>query len=175
MKLQIKNSELEGVKIITPPTNFEDFRGYYVETYNEDIYREAGVNVTFKQDDISVSRKHTLRGIHGDQETWKLVSCLHGAFYLLVVNNDSNSTQYRKWQSFTLSDVNRQQILIPPKFGNGHLVLSEWAIFHYKQNTNYNRAGQFTIHWNDPSFDFWWPLKNPLLVSQRDESSPCKG
>ncbi len=168
MKLDITDAKLAGVKLIKPPTNFEDFRGYYVETYNREIYREAGVTTDFIQDDISVSRKHTLRGIHGDQETWKLVTCLHGAFYLAVVNNDPSSPQYRQWEGFTLSDTNRLQVLIPPKFGNGHLVLSDWAIFHYKQNSNYNRAGQFTLLWNDPALNIWWPVKEPLLISQRD-------
>ncbi len=95
MKLDITDSKLTGVKLIKPPTNFEDFRGYYVETYNRDIYHAAGVDIDFRQDDISVSRQHVLRGIHGDGETWKLVSCLAGAFYLLVVNNDPASPQYR--------------------------------------------------------------------------------
>ena len=86
----------------------------------------------------------------------------------MVVNNDQSSPQYRCWEGFTLSDQNRLQVLIPPKFGNGHVVLSEQAIFHYKQTTYYNRAGQFTLAWNDPSLKIWWPIKNPL-VSQRDE------
>jgi dTDP-4-dehydrorhamnose 3,5-epimerase len=169
MNLEIATTKLDKVKLIRPPTIFEDFRGYYVETYNQDIYRQAGIDIEFKQDDISVSRQHTLRGIHGDQDTWKLVSCLQGTFYLLVVNNDPASAQYKQWQGFTLSETNRLQVLIPPKFGNGHLVLSEWATFHYKQNTNYNRAGQFTLFWNDPAFNFWWPLKEPLIISQRDD------
>ena len=83
------------------------------------------------------------------------------------VNNDKNSSQYMKWEAFTLSESNRHQILVPPKFGNGHLVLSEKAIFHYKQSTYYNRDGQFTILWDDPDWKFWWPSKNPIL-SMRD-------
>jgi len=67
-----------------------------------------------------------------------------------------------------LSDQNRLQVLVPPKFGNGHLVLNEQAIFHYKQSTNYNFAGQFTLSWNDPELNIWWPIKNPI-VSRRDE------
>ena len=73
-----------------------------------------------------------------------------------------------KRDSFTLSDKNRHQVIIPPKFGNGHLVLSSMAIFHYKQNTYYNPEGQFTITWNDPEYNFWWPVKKPIL-SRRDE------
>lgn len=166
--MQVEKTKLDKVLKITPPTNFEDFRGTYVETYNETLYREAGVTCTFIQDDISTSTQHVLRGIHGDGETWKLISCLYGKFYLLVINNDTTSHQYRQWEAFTLSDANRHQILVPPKFGNGHLVLSDVAIFHYKQSSTYNRAGQFTIVWNDPTWKLWWPIKNPI-VSRRDE------
>lgn len=165
--MKVEQTKLDGVLLITPPTNFEDFRGSYVETYNEELYQKAGIGVKFIQDDISTSSRHVLRGIHGDQETWKLISCLYGKFYLLVVNCDPKSPQYRRWQGFTLSDTNRLQVLIPPKFGNGHVVLSEQAIFHYKQNTYYNRAGQFTIPWDDAEFSFWWPIKNPI-ISERD-------
>ena len=165
--MNVEKTALDGVLLITPPTLFEDWRGEYVETYNEQLYREHGIDVPFVQDDISVSDKHVLRGLHGDATTWKLISCLHGKFYLVVVNNDSASSQYRKWTSFVLSDTNRKQVLIPPKFGNGHLVLSDKAIFHYKQNTYYDRAGQFTLLWNDPDLGLWWPVPNPL-VSRRD-------
>jgi len=165
--MDVSETDLEHVLLIKPPTNFEDFRGEYVEIYNRHLYVEAGISVEFIQDDISVSGHKVLRGIHGDLKTWKLVSCLHGKFYLVVVNNDPASPQYRKWASFTLSDKNRHQVLIPPKFGNGHLVLSESCIFHYKQNTEYDRASQFTILWNDPAYKFWWPIQDPIL-SQRD-------
>ena len=117
--MQIKNSDLLGVKVITPPTIFEDFRGAYVETYNERIYKENGITQNFIQDDVSVSYRGVLRGIHGDTKTTKLVSCLLGSFYLIVVNNDSESNQYQKWTSFNLSEQNKLQVLIPPKFGNG--------------------------------------------------------
>lgn len=167
-KLKVENTPLDGVLMIEPLTNFEDFRGQYVELYNEAEYRAAGIDYNFIQDDISVSRQHVLRGIHGDQKTAKLVSCLHGAFYLVVVNNVPGSPQQGKWTSFTLSDRNRKQILIPPGFGNGHVVLTERAIFHYKQNTVYERASQFTILWNDPQVNIWWPIKSPI-ISARDE------
>jgi len=167
-ELRIERTSLDGVLLITPPTVFEDFRGTYVELYRRDLYREAGIDVDFVQDDISTSSRHVLRGIHGDQTTWKLISCLHGRFYLMVVNWDKASRQYRQSASFVLSDENRRQVLVPPKFGNGHLVLSETAVFHYKQSTYYDRSGQFTIVWNDPALNLWWPVRTPL-VSRRDE------
>ena len=165
--MKITKTSLEGVVLIEPPTIFEDYRGTYVELYNQSLYNESGIEVNFIQDDISTSNKHVLRGIHGDQETWKLVSCLYGKFYLVVVNWDETSPQYRQWEAFTLSDHNHLQVLIPPRFGNGHVVLSEHAIFHYKQTTRYNRTGQFTILWNDLALNIWWPIKNPIL-SKRD-------
>jgi dTDP-4-dehydrorhamnose 3,5-epimerase len=167
MALEVKQTKLDGVLLIKPPTVFEDFRGSYVETYNEKLYNEAGIKVKFIQDDISVSHKNVLRGIHGDDVTWKLVSCLYGKFYLVVVNWDKTSPQYKQWESFTLSDENRLQVLIPARFGNGHVVLSETAIFHYKQNTYYDRSRQFTILWDDPELKIEWPITNPIL-SERD-------
>ena len=89
-------------------------------------------------------------------------------FYLVVINNDQNSLQYKQWESFTISEQNRIQILVPPKFVNGHLVLSRRAIFHYKQNTYYNPKGQFTILWDDPDYNIKWPTIDPIL-SKRDE------
>ena len=169
--IKVSKTKLKGVLLIAPDV-FEDFRGKYIETYNEALYRKAGVDVKFVQDDISVSKKNVLRGIHGDQETWKLISCLAGKFYFVVVNCDVNSKDFGKWQSFILSDENRQQVLVPPKYGNAHLVLSEKAIFHYKQSTYYEPSKQFTYRWDDSRFGIWWPIKNPIL-SQRDKMGKC--
>lgn len=165
--LNVSKTSLDGVLIIEPPTRFEDFRGEYVELYNETLYREAGITQNFVQDDISVSSKNVLRGLHGDATTWKLVSALVGRFYLVIVNWDETSPQYRKWEAFTLSESNRRQILIPPKFGNGHLVMSEYCVFHYKQTTSYDRKSQFTVRWDDEEVRIYWPVKNPIL-SKRD-------
>ena len=166
--MKIFDTSLSGVLLIEQDV-FEDHRGEYVETYNEALFAEHGITVGFVQDDISVSYRNVLRGIHGDQETWKLISCLYGQFYLVVLNYDRESGEFGKWQSFVLSDRNRRQVLVPPKFGNGHQVLTDKAIFHYKQSTYYNPSGQFTCRWDDPGLNIWWPLKNPIL-SIRDET-----
>ena len=166
--MNVASTSLDGVLLITPPTIFKDFRGDYVELYNAELYRNAGITHLFIQDDISSSRRHVLRGIHGDHKTWKLVSCLYGEFHLVVVNWNPNSHQYRCWEGFRLSAKNHLQVLIPPGFGNGHAVISELAIFHYKQTTYYDRASQFTIPWNDPSLAIDWPVRTPIL-SKRDQ------
>jgi len=157
------------------PDIFEDFRGQYVETYNEKLYTEAikrmtGHEVKFIADDISTSPKNVLRGIHGDSKTWKLIDCLHGRIYVVIVNCDEESKNFTKWEAFTLTDRNRQQVLVPPKFGTSHLVLSNKAIFHYKQSTYYDPGvlRQFTYRYNDSKFNIRWPIENPIL-SERDK------
>jgi dTDP-4-dehydrorhamnose 3,5-epimerase len=166
--ITITETKLERVLTVQPQA-FEDHRGFYLETYNEELYSQLNVPAKFVQDDISVSYRHVMRGIHGDSETWKLISCLQGSFYLMVINNDPSHAQYRTWVGITLSEHNRLQVLIPPMFGNGHVVMSERAIFHYKQTTYYNPKGQFTLRWDDPELGLWWPISQPIL-SRRDQS-----
>lgn len=165
--MEFVKTKLDGVILIKPDTA-EDFRGTYTETYNEEIYKKGGVTVDFVQDDYSTSFKHVLRGLHGDAKTWKLIDCMQGGFYFVVMNYDETSPQYLKWEAFTLSETNRWQVLVPPKFANGHLALTDKIIFHYKQSEYYDPKSQFSLQYNDPKFKIWWPVKNPF-VSQRDE------
>jgi dTDP-4-dehydrorhamnose 3,5-epimerase len=165
--VRIEKTPLEGVLLIQPG-GFEDHRGEYLELYNEKDYAEHAIAVRFVQDDISVSTKNVLRGIHGDSQTWKLVTCLLGRYYLVIINCVENSPRFGAWTSFTLSEKNRHQVLVPPGHGVAHLALTERIIFHYKQSTYYNPATQFTYRWDDPRFKIWWPIQSPVL-SQRDE------
>jgi len=165
--IKVKKTNLKGVLEIFPDI-FKDFRGQFLETYNGALYKKKGIKVDFLQDDISYSKKNILRGIHGDNKTWKLVSCLYGKLYLVIVNCDKKSKYFGKWQTFILSDKDKQQILIPPKYGCSFLVLSEEAIFSYKQSAYYKPGRQFTYKWNDPRFKIKWPIKNPIL-SKRDK------
>ncbi|MDO8424413.1 MAG: dTDP-4-dehydrorhamnose 3,5-epimerase family protein [bacterium] len=166
--IKVAKTNLDKVLLVTLSDAFEDFRGQYIEIYNEKLYRENGIDIKFIQDDVAISHKNVLRGIHGDLETWKLISCLSGKIYVVIVNCDADSKEFGKWQSFALSDENRQQVLVPPKHGNSYLTLSDTSIYHYKQSTYYNRSGQFTYKWNDPKFNISWPIKDPIL-SERDK------
>lgn len=168
MSVEVSKTSLDGVLLVTPQAVVEDFQGTKVEIYNRRLYQEAGIDIEFVAEDISTSPRQVLRGIHGDSNTWKLVSCIEGSFYLVVVNWDETSRQHGKWESFVLSDRNRLQVLVPPKFGNGFVVLSEQAIYHYKQSAYYDRENQFTLLWNDPKLNIWWPVQ-PIVMSQRDE------
>ena len=163
---KVEQTTLGGV-IKIQLDSFKDHRGEFVETYNESIYKENGIDTHFVQDDISVSKRDVLRGIHGDNVTWKLVSSLHGKIFFIVVNCEMESENFGKWQSFILSDENRQQILVPPGYGNAYLVLSDMAIFSYKQSAYYDRSSQFSYKWDDQRFGISWPTKTPIL-SQRD-------
>lgn len=169
MSIQVESTKLYGVFKVQPPTVYEDFRGVYLQTWNKELYSILLPDgVEFVQDDVSISKFGVLRGLHGDDRTWKLVSCLFGRFYLVVLDYDKDSPTYKQWQSFTLSDKNNTQILIPPLRVNGHMVLSETAMFAYKQSTYYQGASQqMTILWNDPEFNIFWPIR-PHILSRRD-------
>lgn len=166
--MKIYKTNLNGVfKIKLEP--FTDFRGKYLELFNKSLFKKINKGIRFVQDDISISKKNVLRGIHGDNKTSKLITCLYGKFVLVVINNDKTSKQYRKHQKFVLSDSNNIQIFVPKKFGNAHYVLSEKAIFHYKQTTLYDRKSQFTLKWNDKSLKINWPKRIKPILSKRDK------
>lgn len=166
MPITVSNTKLDGVLQIQPSI-FEDHRGMYVETYNEDDYVENGIRTKFVRDDISTSAKNVLRGLHYDDKTWKLIHCMHGKIYFVVVNMKKDSDQYLKWEGFLLTSDNRTQVLVPPNFANGHLVISDSCIFHYKMSENYDPANEKGVAWNDPKLNIFWPVKEPIL-SQKD-------
>lgn len=169
--LKINSSSIEDLKYFTFDI-FKDHRGLYVETFNHDHYKKVLPGIEFVQDDFSYSYKNVLRGIHGDYKTWKLIHCPVGEIFLVVVDWREESPTYKKWESFKLNQQNMLQILIPPGCGNGHYVLSEYAVFSYKQSTYYERESQFSIAYNDKSLAIDWPLleKSPIL-SERDGCS----
>ena len=168
------STKIHQLKIIKPDI-FYDFRGEYVETFNQERYSfkdDQGQPIVFVEDDISMSRQYVLRGLHGDSKTWKLIQCLYGEFYYIVVDMRKDSPTYLNWEPFSLNDKNRMQVLVPAGCANGHLVLSEKCIFSYKQSQYYSgMENQFTIRWNDPKLNIFWPIKEPLL-SVRDSSAP---
>ena len=164
--LSWKNGKLEGIKIIKPDV-FEDYRGRYIETYDTASYRQILGDVTFVQDDVSISRKGVLRGLHGNTKTAKLISVLHGSIYALIADNRPDSPTYKQWEAYTVTANNRIQLYVPAGIGNSMLALEDDIVYHYKQTTHFEPGTQFTIKWNDPEWKFWWPISNPIL-SQRD-------
>ena len=169
MPITVEKTSLDEVLLIKP-SRFEDHRGTYVETFNIDDYERNGIGVKFLRDDISTSRKNVLRGIHYDNKTWKLIQCMHGKIFFVVVDMRNESPQYLKWISFDLNDQNRYQVLVPPGFGNGHLVLSESCIFHYKMSEYYDPENEKGVKWDDPSLGITWPVREPIL-SEKDSKT----
>ena len=163
----IKDCEIKGVYEITPDV-FTDFRGDLWTLWKKDEFFKK---IKFNHDKVSTSRKGVLRGIHGDFKSHKLVTCLHGELYFVVLDNRKKSKTYGKWKSFILDDKKRKQVLLEPGIGNAFLVLSESSVFHYKwaYKGNYpDVQDQFTIKWDDPKHKIDWPISNPIL-QKRDK------
>ena len=149
------------------PDRFEDFRGDIYTTWNNDDYPK----LNWRLDKFAHSRKNVLRGLHGDEETWKHVSCVWGEIYLVVVDNRPHSVNYLKWDSFTITDRNHLSVLIPPGFVNGHICLSEECLFHYAQSypSSYvDVERQDVLKWNDVRLDIDWPTGVKPILSERD-------
>lgn len=150
---------------IFEPTAWEDFRGDIYTTWDKDNYP----NLDWKLDKFSHSKINVLRGLHGDFNTWKLINCVHGRFYLVVADNRPESPTYKQHNTFILSEHNRKQVLVPPGCGNAHFVLSDECVFHYKlayEGEYTDIDGQFVIKWNDPEWNFQWPHNNPILFGR---------
>lgn len=172
--MKIRQTALEGVVLLEPEPVIsgtgevsEDMRGFFVETYNEEKYRAAGIGVKFVEDDMSVSKKGVLRGMHGDDRTWKLITCAQGTVFFVAVYGKEGSPNFGKWQAFELSDANRLRILVPPYYASGYAVLSDRAIVNYKQSELFRLGGQFSYKWNDPRFNIAWP-QGTWIMSARD-------
>ena len=150
---------------IKQPDSFEDFRGELFTSYKKGDY-----NLDFNHDKVSISKKNVLRGLHGDSKSFKLITCLAGEVLLVVVDNRPESKNYLKWDSIVLTSKNRKQVLVPPMFANGHLILSDEATFFYKWSYDGDYPDvedQFTLKWNDPKIGIHWPISKPIL-SKRD-------
>jgi dTDP-4-dehydrorhamnose 3,5-epimerase len=171
--MKVEKTTLDGVLLVKPESSaggevFTDARGTFLEIYNEEKYRGHEIAVKFVEDDISISKKNVLRGMHGDDRTWKLITCLQGKLFFVAVNCDEKSGSFGKWESFDLNEENHFQLLIPPMYGSGYVALSDQIIVRYKQSEHYRPGGQFSYKWNDPRFNIPWPVKDPIL-SPRDQ------
>ena len=149
------------------PDIFTDFRGDLLTIWNHDVFEPK---LEFKHDKISSSRHNVIRGLHGDNKSWKLTSCIYGELYFIVVDNRVDSINYLKWDWIILDDKTRKQVLTPPGFAIGFLVLSKHSVLHYKWAYTGSYADvneQFTLKWNDPDINIYWPTESPI-ISQRD-------
>jgi dTDP-4-dehydrorhamnose 3,5-epimerase len=151
--------------------SFSDDRG---ELYT--IWKDSDTpDLNFNHDKVAISNNRVLRGLHTDK-SWKLITCLYGSIQLVVVNFNQQSSQYLSWTDFILNSTQKEKIsiLVPPGFLNGHLVLSEQAIFHYKwcyEGDYPDVKDQKSVYWSDPKIGINWLIDNPIL-SERDKNTP---
>ena len=171
-KITVETCEIEGLKVITPRV-FGDERGYFMETYNYNDFKEAGIDQVFVQDNQSSSVKNVLRGLHFQIQhpQDKLVRVLSGEVYDVVVDLREGSSTYGKWYGVLLSAENKKQFFVPKNFAHGFLVLSDYAEFAYKCTDFYHPGDEGGIRFDDPEIGVQWPVApgTELIMAERDK------
>jgi len=167
--MNVIQTEIPGVLIIEPRV-FSDPRGFFKETYHRNRYAEAGIAADFVQDNISRSRRGTLRGLHFQIEhpQAKLVQALAGRIVDVAVDVRRKSPSFGKWVATELNDENHRQMYIPSGFAHGFCVLSESADLFYKCTNFYHPQHERTLLWNDPQVGIRWPLEVEPILSDKD-------
>ena len=172
-QIKVEKTSIEGLYVIEP-TVHQDERGYFVETYNQRDFEEAGLYYTFVQDNQSMSVKGVLRGLHFQKEfpQAKLVRVIRGTVFDVAVDIRKNSPTYGKWYGVELSEDNKKQFLISEGFAHGFVVLSDVAEFCYKVTDFYHPGDEGGIAYNDPDIGIEWPAAGNLIMSQKDQNWP---
>lgn len=172
-KFKFTETEIKDLYVIEP-TVFGDHRGYFMETYNESAFREAGLDYVFVQDNQSSSRRGVLRGLHY-QKTFpqaKLVRVLKGEVFDVAVDLRAGSETYGKWVGVYLSEENKKQFLIPRGFAHGFVVTSDYAEFAYKCDEFYHPEDEGGLLYNDPDIGVEWPDVGEIILSEKDKNNP---
>lgn len=171
-KIKVTPCDIKGLYVIEPAV-FRDERGYFVETYNQNDFREAGLTMEFVQDNQSMSVRGVLRGLHFQKQypQGKLVRAIRGSVYDVAVDLRSDSETYGKWFGVALSAENKKQFYIPQGFAHGFLVLSEEAEFAYKCTDFYYPGDEGGLLWSDREIGVDWPVKEgmELIISDKDK------
>jgi dTDP-4-dehydrorhamnose 3,5-epimerase len=173
--MNVVETTLAGVKIIEPKV-FGDHRGWFMETYNEAIFKEAGIEIKFVQDNQSFSAaKGTLRGLHyqlNPKAQTKLVRCTKGAIFDVAVDIRKGSPTFGKWFGIELSAENKKQLLIPKGFAHGFMTITDDVEVQYKVDELYAPICDRGIIWSDPAIGIEWPMEIKPVLSAKDEKAP---
>lgn len=172
--MDVQRTELDGVLLITPRV-FSDARGFFLESWSEQTFAEAGLPCRFVQDNHSYSAcRGTLRGLHMQVGRWaqtKLAWCVRGAVLDVAVDLRPDSPWYKKWTAVELSAENMRRILIPQGFGHGFLTLTDHVDFMYKVDNPYCPKAERVVRWNTPELGIKWGVMDPIL-SEKDRAAP---
>jgi dTDP-4-dehydrorhamnose 3,5-epimerase len=169
--MELVDTGIKDLWVIKPKV-FADARGYFFESYNKEIFAKNGLNMTFVQDNQSLSHKGVLRGLHFQNPPFaqgKLVRVITGAVLDVAVDIRKNSPTYGKHFGAELTEENKTMMYIPEGFAHGFLTLRDNTIFSYKCTNVYNKASEDSIKWNDPTVGIQWNVEDPLL-SEKDIS-----
>lgn len=171
MQVKIESEHLDGIKVIVPEV-FEDERGFFMEVFRQDQFKELGLPHHFVQDNHSRSQKGVLRGLHfqWDPPMGKLMRVTIGSAFLVAVDIRKGSPHLGKWFGIEVSAQNKKQVWAPAGFARGFCVLSESAEIQYKCTGVYNSRAESGIKWDDPAIGVQWPIQNPTL-SQKDDTA----
>ena len=169
--MNVVSTRLPGLVIIEPRV-FGDSRGFFMESYSRDRYADAGLPTEFVQDNLSMSRKGTLRGLHlqHPHAQGKLCSVLEGEVFDVAVDVRVGSPTFGQWEGVTLSSENKRQFYVPPGFAHGFCVVSDRALFSYKCTDFYSAPSEVGVLWNDPDLAIPWPVETPEL-SEKDAAN----
>ena len=170
MNFTVEPTSLDGALIVTPK-QYGDERGFFKEVFRADELGTRRLGVEFVQENVSLSHRGVLRGLHMVDGMAKLVQVISGTTYHVIADLRPNSTTYLKWQSFELSGENHKQVFVPVGFANGFYVISDVAYVYYKQNVYYDPAKERIVRWNDRALGVKWPTDSPIL-SEKDRSAP---
>lgn len=169
--MKIEKTPIEGVVVIHPEV-FGDARGFFMESYNTDRYRKAGIDQTFIQDNLSKSKRGVLRGLHfqtGEFAQGKLIQVIYGRVWDVAVDIRQESATYGQWYGVELSGENHTQFFIPAGLAHGFVTLENDTIFSYKCTKLYAPDYEGGIRWNDPTLSIAWPIDSKeILVSEKD-------
>ena len=170
--MKVSPTSLPEVLLIAPDVHGDD-RGFFFELWHQERYSDFGIPKEFRQDNLSFSKRGTLRGLHfkNPHAQGKLVSVLEGEVFDVAVDVRQGSPTFTRWVGHRLSSSNKHQLYVPEGFAHGFLVLSDTALFHYKCTGPYVPASERSILWNDPAIGIEWPLKEPIL-SAKDGKAP---
>lgn len=173
--MNVITCDIPGLVIVEPKV-FGDARGFFMETWNQQRYRAAGLDWNFVQDNLSFSRRGILRGLHfqNPKGQGKLVYVLQGEVFDVAVDIRKNSPTFGRWHGLILSAENKTQFFVPAGFAHGFAVLSETALFAYKCTELYTPQNEMSLLWNDPDVGVQWPLDNPQLSEKDIRGVPLK-
>ncbi len=171
--MEVLTTSIEGVLLIKPKV-FGDARGFFMESWQEKRYAEAGIDVPFVQDNHSCSSHGILRGLHFQKTKpqGKLVSVSLGAVFDVAVDIRKDSPTYGKWYGVELTQDNHWQLWVPPGLAHGFVVTSPTAHFNYKVTDFYDPHDEGTYAWNSPQLGIEWPVENPVLSEKDAKAQP---